>query len=159
MTEVEREILPQPWEGINGTVRDSDDLLSLEDEAMPRRRRMVMMALLLRKTTLVGHPAPIVARIYERMEHPQPGDLVVETTTAWRPDSEYRGFGILLACRREWCLADADWAAYLAENPQDDERLADRYWYVQYGPGERDITRWEDCDFTAIPAESELRAI
>ena len=33
--------LPRPYEGINGIPRDADDLLSLEEEAMPRRRRMV----------------------------------------------------------------------------------------------------------------------
>jgi len=143
--------LPQPWEGINGTARDSDDLLSLEEEAMPRRRRMVMMALLLRKATLVGNQAPVVRSMYERMSDPQPGDLVVETTTSWRPDGGYRGFGILLGHRREWCTKDEAWAAYLAENPDDDERLADHYWYIQYGPGERDISRWEDCRFIAVP--------
>lgn len=75
----------------------------------------------------------------------------IETTTAWRPDSEYRGLGILLACRREWCSTDEEWAAYRAEEPYEDERLADRYWYVQYGPGDRDIARWENCEFIAIP--------
>lgn len=151
MTETEREVLPQPWEGVNGTARTGDDLLSLEDEAMPRRRRMVMMALLIRKATLVGNPAPIVRKLYERTSSPQPGDLVIETTSARRPDSEYRGFGILLAHRREWCSADAEWAAYLAGPEPDPERTADDYWYVQYGPGERDIVRWANCDFMAIP--------
>ena len=152
MTETEREVLPQPWEGVTGTARDCDDLLSLEEEAMPRRRRMVMMALLLRKATLVGNPAPIVRKMFERMDAPQPGDLVIETTSARRPDSEHRGFGILLAHRREWCLNDSEWADYLATNPEGgSERVADESWYVQYGPGERDIVRWGNCEFMAIP--------
>jgi len=159
MTETVREVLPQPWEGVNGTEQTGDDLLSLEDEAMPRRRQMIMMALLLHRATLVGNPAPVVRRIWDRISAPQPGDLVVETTCARRPGSEHRGFGILLSHRREWCLADTDWAAYLAENPQDDERTTDNYWYVQYGPGERDIARWENCDFMAILDEAEVRAI
>lgn len=147
----ETETLPQPWEGITATARNSDDLLSLEDKAMPQRRRMVMMALLIRKATLVGNQAPVVKAMYERMNDPQPGDLVIETSSARRPGSEYRGFGFLLARRREWCSNDEEWAIYRAEQPDDDERLADHYWYVQYGPGERDIARWEDCEFIAIP--------
>ena len=149
----ETETLPQPWEGITATARTGDDLLSLEDEAMPRRRRMVMMALLIRKATLVGNQAPVVRNLYERMNDPQPGDLVIETSAAWRPDSECRGLGILLAHRREWCSNDKEWAVYRAEEPDDDERLADHYWYVQYGPGDRDIARWEDCEFIAIPED------
>lgn len=148
--------LPQPWEGINGTLREADDLLSLEDKAMPRRRRMVTMALLLHKATLVGNPAPAVQRMHERMYRPEPGDLVVETTTAWRPGNEVRGFGILLGHRREWCSTDEEWAVSLAEEPGDDERMADHYWYVQYGPGERDIARWEDCAFVAMPDDPEI---
>ena len=82
MTEATTAALPQPWEGVTGTARDSDDLLSLEEEAMPRRRRMVMTALLLRKATLVGNQAPVVTKIFDRMSDPQPGDLVVETTAS-----------------------------------------------------------------------------
>jgi hypothetical protein len=159
VSDIATEAWPQPYEGINGTVRDGDDLLSLEDEAMPRRRMMIMIGLNLRRATLVGNPAPIVAAMNERLSHPQPGDLVFETTTARRAGSEHRGFGILLEHRREWCSTDEDWARDTADEPGelrgDDNRPADDAWYVQYGPGERDIARWTNAECAAILTEQE----
>lgn len=151
----------QPWEGVDGRDRQGDDLLSLEDEAMPRRLIMVQMADALVKASLVGNPAPNTREIYDRISTPRPGDLVVEATRRRDPDRAYRGFGILLAHRQEWASTDADWAAYLdAErlaSPDgtvfDDERLKEDAWYVQYGPGHRDICRWENASFIAFPVE------
>lgn len=125
--------LPEPYEGINGTVRAGDDLLSLEEEAMPRRRTMIMMGMTMRSATLVGNAAPNVGRLRERMMNPEPGDLVIETSSARRKDSEHHGIGILLARRRERDEADV--------------------FYVQYGPGERDIARWANSEFAALPVD------
>ncbi len=152
--------LLQPLEGIDGTDRSDTDLLSLEDEAMPRRELMVKMADALVKATLVGNPAPTVLQMYMRMKHPQPGDLVVEQTARRDPERAYHGFGILLAHRVEWASTDEDWEVYLSREREassdgwiDDERLKTDAWYIQYGPHHRDICRWEDADFIAIPVE------
>lgn len=167
---------PQPREGITGTDRTEDDLLSLEDAAIPRRLLMIGMAHCLRKATLVGNPAPIVARMNERIRDPQPGDLVVEESTAYRrdEDTQVKAFGILLAHRTEWAQTDEEWAADVeqerkaheeflrgpyaqpgdADEPwEPDERMTDHAWYVQYGPKAGDICRWTNCSFVAIPTD------
>lgn len=166
---------PEPHEGVAGTDRD-DDLLSLEDAAVPRRLLMGGMAKCLRDAVLVGNPAPSVARMWQRMKDPQPGDLVIETSTLFRRDEDTRikAMGILVAHRVEWCQKDADWEAEIEReraaheeflrgpyshpgdgpfDPSDHERLTDHAWYVQYGPKAGDICRWENCDFMMIPAD------
>ena len=153
--------VPQPWEDIDGSDRTDSDLLSLEEEAMPRRLLMVQMADALVSATLVGHPAPIVREMYERMSAPRPGDLVVEQSARRDPDRCYRGFGILLACREEWATKDEEWERYLQAEREaspdgtvfDDERIKERAWYIQYGPSHRDICRWENATFVAVPVE------
>lgn len=148
---------PQPWEGVTGIAREDDDLLSLEDAAMPRRQMMTGLARCLCKAVLVGDPAPVVRRMGDRMRAPQPGDLVFEQTMTRRGDDWYRGFGILLLRRREWASTDEDFAREMAGEPEDlrgdDNRCTDDAWYIQYGPGERDICRWVNADFTMIPAD------
>jgi hypothetical protein len=170
---------PEPREGITGAVRTEDDLLSLEDAALPRRRMMIAIARHLREATTVGNPAPIVQRMSERMRDPQPGDLVVETSrTIWgRRGLEIEGFGILLAHREEWNETDEEWAAVIeqeraehekflrgpysvpgdADEPwEPDERITDHAWYVQYGPAEGDVCRWVNCEFMAIPIDGDF---
>lgn len=146
---------PQPYEGIAGTDRD-DDLLSLEDEAVPRRLLMHGMAGVLRDAVLVGNPAPRVARMWERMKDPQPGDLVAETSTFHRADEDTRikALGILVAHRVEWWQTDGEWAAAMADEPAElrgnGNRATDHAWYVQYGPQAGDICRWVNCEFITV---------
>jgi hypothetical protein len=151
--------LPHPWAGIKGTVRDGSDLLSLAAAAMPRRRVMVMMALAAyRAVTSPGSPAPAVAQMSRRMRNPEPGDLVVEVSAARRPGSERRGLGILLAHRREslspeWEYSHAmgDEAEELSGNDaQPGGDIAADAFYVQYGPGERDVCRWDSAQLVAV---------
>jgi hypothetical protein len=166
---------PQPLDGITGTDRAEDDLLSLNPPALARRRLMCGMADCLQAACLVGDPAPVVARMWERMKTPQPGDLVIEDTAriGWRGDADrqVKGFGILITHRREWWHTDAEWAAELEQeraaheeflrgkysqpgdgpfNPADHERPTDHAWYIQYGPAAADICRWVNCGFTAV---------
>ena len=121
---------PQPHEGIDGTDRQNF-LLSLEDEATEHREALMRMAKHLRTACLVGNRAPIVDWIWDRAGKPEPGDLVVEMTRAVHR-LDYQGFGILLAHRWE-------------------EEAQDEVWYIQYGNGHRDIARWQNCDFMALP--------
>ena len=101
---------------------------------MPRRRAMIMTGMTMRSAAMTGNAAPFVVQIRERATDPRPGDLVIETTRARWPGSELHGIGILLARRREQHEPDV--------------------WYVQYGPGERDIARWANCEFAAIPFDA-----
>ena len=172
---------PEPMEGITGTDRD-DDLLSLEDEAFPRRMIMAGMARCLREATMVGSPAPVVQRMSGRMRDPQPGDLVIETSTFYSRDEDTRlkAMGILVAHRVEWWEKDAEWDAQVEEeraayeeflrgpyshpgdepfDPSQCERSTDHAWYVQYGPGAGDICRWVNCEFMTIPFDSADYAV
>lgn len=179
MSESRGRTFPEPREGIAGTARTGDDLLSLEDAALPRRRMMIAIARHLRQATMVGQPAPVVQRMNDRMRSPQPGDLVVETSrTIWGGRGlEVEGFGILLAHRKEWWETDAEWAATVeqerasheeflrgpyahpgdADQPwEPDDRSTDHAWYVQYGPAEKDVCRWVNCEFITIPVDGDF---
>lgn len=125
-----------------GTDRTDDDLLSLEEEAMPRRKMMVAMTKNLHRACLVGDPSPIVAKMYEKISNPKPGDLVVEITS--HHEVEYRGFGILIERRVEETFISVDEGQY-----------SETVWYVQYGPKKNDVVRWTNCMFIAALTEVE----
>lgn len=117
---------PEPWAGIEGAARpELGDLLSLDDAAMPRCRMMTSMALAMHSALLSGGQSGVA----RRMRDPRPGDLVAEMT-GW----ERRGFGVLLARRRE--------------RPEDGHAV--EVAYVQYGPGAEDAERWTDGQFITV---------
>ncbi len=155
MTEPETD-LPAPREGIAGTDRSSDPLLSLDEGAQPYRDALIAMAWHLRNATLVGSPAPKVQAMYERMRHPQPGDYVVESTWGWGrragADDRLKAFGILIAHRMEWA---STWDEFVAEVGADlafdDNRSRADAWYVQYGPDAADVCRWTNAEFVMVP--------
>lgn len=136
-------LYPLPNEGIEGTDRSGDDLLSIEEEAVPRRSLTVDIAGALYTAILVGSPAPKVAKMYDRATKPQPGDLVMEVGAPYEADDSIKkvhGFGFLIESRRERVLVDEEWFPETA-------------WYVQYGPSPDDICRWVDARFIAIPTD------
>jgi hypothetical protein len=144
------EVWPQPHEGIIGADRDD----------VPHREALIAMAYHLRTATLVGQPAPVVARMGERMRQPQPGDLVVTTEVLHgRRDLEDRihGFGIYLAGRTEWAETDENWAAMVAEDQfiDDGDRTTDTVFYIQYGPSAGDICRWYNSGVVVLPSGEE----
>lgn len=149
--------MKQPREDVQGALRTDDDLLSLDERAMPVRKAIVVLARHLSTACMVGNPAPVVERMGARLRSPQVGDLVVESTTAMRQrnDDWYRGFGYLVEHRREWWHTDEDWAHATAEDPGawGDERPTDEAWYVQYGPQPEDVCRWTNADFLVIPID------
>jgi len=146
---------PQPYEGVKGTDRSEDYLLSLDPKALSVRAVIMALAKHLGDATLVGNPAPRVARMRERMTAPQIGDLVVEESKALHSRDEIvkaQGFGILLAVRDEWCVRDEDWEKEKTEyDLRDEDRAHDRGWYVQYGCDPGDVCRWTDCSFMVVP--------
>jgi hypothetical protein len=168
---------PQPYEGITGTDRCDDGLLGLSDTALTVRARFISLTRMLRSAVLVGDPAPVAQRIWQRMGEPRPGDLVVETSTIARNAGDfYKGFGFLIGHRTEWWHTDEQWQARLIQaqadhevflasvyarpgdppEPPEAERPTDDAWYVQYGPSATDVCRWVNCDFITIPAPQDL---
>lgn len=140
----------QPYDGVIGTLRDCDDLLSLDDPALARRRIITTIGYHLWSSNL-----HTMSKLYPRMSDPRVGDLVMEVTSLGRQDSTGRGFGILLAHREEWAQTDEQYVEYLVENPEmrGEPRWHGDAWYVQYGPQPDDICRWENCRFIALPTE------
>jgi hypothetical protein len=121
--------------------------LALGEPALARRRVMVRLCDALNTATLVGHPAPVVEQMRQRIETPQPGDLVMERSCLRGGDRVVYGFGILL-CRRQEPLPiepARDGPVELSA-PQTED-----VWYVQYGASAGDVCRWTNCSFTAIP--------
>lgn len=155
--------LPQPHEGIKGVDR-TDTLLSLDDVNLATRDLLRGLSRHLGDATLVGNPAPVVERMSSRLRDPQPGDLVVETSTigfSGDNDRAIKGLGILLAKRDEWWHTDEEWARGVADGEwgPTDQRSIDRAWYVQYGSAAVDICRWTNCSFTTIPWPEEQFAV
>lgn len=155
--------LPVPREGITGTER-TDWLLELDTDAIPHRDALGAMAYHLIRASLVGNPAPITKKIYNRVSSPQVGDLVVEQSVMYRggEDDRLKGFGILLAHREEWAETDEQYATWVAEEPywsSVQERSVVDAWYIQYGNAPVDVCRWTNSDFYAIPTSiDEFRA-
>lgn len=140
------ESLPRPWEGIKGTIRDHDDLLSLDDLALPRRRMMMMMTLRLHRAVTAVPPSPEARLTAERIRDPQPGDLVTETS------SDHKGifgFGVLLGRRREQSGGITG-----CEARGNDLAAAGLISYVQYGPDAGNVARWDCARFITVHAEA-----
>jgi hypothetical protein len=148
---VMEQVYAQPHEGITGTERSGDPLLT-EDGSLVAIELMGM----LHKAVLVGNPAPIVAQMYDRIASPAAGDAVVvfDAIYSRNDDHKYKGVGYLIAQRAEWAQTDAKWAEARSEDGSltDDDRWIERdAWYIQYGPDAVDVCRWSNCRVLAIP--------
>jgi hypothetical protein len=148
--------LKQPHQDVPRPYGD-DPLLTLDGPALAFRDALIKMSRHLSNATLVGNPAPVVARMCERLRKPQPGDLVMEMTawTHWRSDDHRaKAFGRLILERVEWWETDEDWAAQLVEEDgalSEEDRRTDHVWYVQYGPDH--VCRWTNCSFIVLPVD------
>jgi hypothetical protein len=109
---------------------------------MPDERLIEALAYNLYRATIVGDPAPFVRELGTRMANPQPGDLVLETTTLRRPNSYGARLGRLLRIVDE---PFPDWP--------DDEGDAplERVWYITLPDGRE--YRWTNASFIAVPTE------
>jgi hypothetical protein len=149
----------QPHEGIVGTDRSGDDLLSLDMRAVAHRQALVAMAKHLMSATSVGHPAPVVERMSQRLRNPQVGDFVFEWMIGLSPrrdlDTRIKAHGYLVEKRKEWWTTDEEWERRKAEEgwADDEERPTDVAWYIQYGPEPADVCRWTNCDFIVVPID------
>lgn len=124
---------------------------------MDSLRLVATLAYNLNSATLVGDPAPFVERLGERIRHPQPGDLVLEETTAARRLAEETfdssGLGWLIREVREPVWSEDEWD----EDEREMERPrpysecpTERVFYVDRLDGGGEI-RWRDASFIAIP--------
>lgn len=159
MSDIDRSNLKQPHEGITGTDRSGDDLLSLDMGAVAHRDALISMAYQLKTACLVGNPAPVVEDMYRRITSPQPGDLVVEAGARWYDLlKRVPSLGFLIEKRREWWHTDDEWEAHKIENEftDDEERQIDTAWYIQYGPSPGNVYRWVNCDFTVLPIGADF---
>lgn len=96
-------------------------------------------------SALIAHRTAHQQALYERMTHPRPGDYVYEVSFIYgRPDHRERYTGYLLR------VADEPY-----EDHDDEPPPTRDVWYVQYGPADDDVVRWENCTFRVIPIGSD----
>jgi hypothetical protein len=136
---------PKPHEGISGAPWTRDHLLNIDETGLKWRVGAMERLYQLWGDSL--HPIEGAAglQLFNRMDSPVVGDVVMEVTSFFRlqRDAEYRrqGFGVLLGMREEW-----------------DQGRAEKAWYIQYGPEAEDVCRWVNCKFIAVPP-SRLHAL
>jgi hypothetical protein len=155
----------QPHEGVTGIDRSDTDLLFLTDGALSRRQMMMGQALLLHSACLTYPRAPVIERMWERITHPEIGDLVMATDHRTR---EHKAFGYLVEERKEWWTTDKEWEETLAkerayyeehypgEDVEPEERLTDYAHYIQYGPQPADVCRWTNCTVIMVPTDPQF---
>jgi len=135
--------------------------LALTDDQQTLRQQVVRVA---RQALDADLPPTERRRIWDRMIHPGPGDLVVEVATSHRVTQPgfdplasdwYRGVGFLIAVRDEWAHTADEFAAGRDEwgYGPDERPVERRVFYVQYGPAPVDVCRWVNADFYAVPTE------
>ena len=110
----------------------------------------------LQDCTLVGSPAPRVRDIYEYMRaKPQPGDLVVETSTAYKNPKDPARIGVLLrtedrlVCRHERDDVNLE----RCEECPEDERCMDHFTWVHCLSDENRRHRWHNAGFVRVPRD------
>lgn len=104
--------------------------------------------------TLVGNAAPKVQAAYERMTHPMPGDVVLETSTIWtwakhvdeEPMKQCPYLGVLLRTAREPYPRDPE--------EQSEEVVAtELVYYIRPIDGSVPEYRWTNANFIALFSE------
>lgn len=111
--------------------------------------------------TCVGQPAPVVAKAFERLTHPVPGDLVLETSTVHRwlhsDLSPGHALGWLLRDVREPCVTqdaldemhkEGDYYTSLIETLADVP--TERVIYIKPLDGSIEECRWTNADFIVV---------
>lgn len=111
--------------------------------------------------TLVGNPAPRIAEEGERTRAPQPGDVVLETSTIWRwHDDPGPALGVLLRDVREPIYSREEFDAMHAEgdywdNPDEDYEIlpTEQIFYVRPLDGSVEEFRWHNATFIRVHSE------
>lgn len=115
--------------------------------------------------TVVGKPAPRVQVEFERSSNPEPGDLVLETTSSWlwaNHESVDPGaaLGILLRSGREPIMNRHDFdqmhadGEYWNEPGEAYEDIpTEQIYYIRPLDGSVDEVRWHNASFIRIHSE------
>jgi hypothetical protein len=102
----------------------------------------------------VGDPAPRVREMWEQLQNPQPGDIVLETSSRRRdPEWPAQALGLLLFVTGVKVRTEEQWAeAERAGWWRIDRRRANAegYWYVDPLDGSQRAV-WENCSFVRVP--------
>lgn len=155
--------MKHPREDATGTDRSGDPLVSLDDALLPVRDALFGAGWNVYKAVHVGNPAPMVAKMQQRISDPQPGDYVGIGDTAYKrdlpDDTRAQRCGYLVAIRDEWMHTGEEWQENLRVNAEDsimgwgpEERPVERgVIYVQYGPEPGDVCRWVNASAFVVP--------
>lgn len=143
--------VPEPH-GITGIDRSDDPLMRLDEASLHMRARFITMMKVALLGTL-GGTTPGAQALFQRMNNPCPADLVVESTRAlYQAEHDplagpvIEGFGYLITARPEWATTRAEWEQLVADGVcSPDERLAEMFHFIQYGPAPEDVARWSNC--------------
>jgi hypothetical protein len=112
--------------------------------------------------TLVGNPAPFVQEVGDRIRHPQPGDVVLETSTfyhwARKPDGEPGpALGVLLRkvqepimSREQFDKLHADGDYYNEPDETYESLPTELIWYIEPLDGAVPEYRWHNADFIGL---------
>jgi hypothetical protein len=95
----------------------------------------------------LAHPGPAYQAQSRRTRDPQPGDLVLETSTLWRAaryvedtPGQFPNLGVLLRMTTEPMPGDSE----------DEEPPTERVWYVRPLDGSVPEYRWTNADFIRV---------
>ncbi len=156
--------LPVPYEGVVGPT-GHPLLLSVNDRFLPVREALIRMGWHLLCATQVAPQAPVVARIYQRITNPQPGDLVVERTGLLRhltessPDrrAEFHrtAFGIFITAREEW-VPDPTRPAPPPGGADAGGLVPGLVHYLQYAPQQGAVSRMVNSMLLTIPVGGDF---
>lgn len=120
--------------------------------------------------TLVGNPAPAVKEQFERTTNPQPGDVVLETSTVWTwakhsdeaPRDQYPALGVLLRVVQEPIVTaeqlsklHAEGDHYVRAGETLDEIPKERVTYIRPLDGSVPEYRWTNASFIRVFASLE----
>lgn len=145
--------------------------MSYEPIPLEVKRMLANLTLAWREALLVGGRAPIVEQAWERSEHPQPGDWVVETSTLYtltrypdrRPVDLWDGqFTRYLRSERRWFTGREDAekehdGSYTLDEPPEREDwwvTSDTYWICENPDGTE--YAWSNASLMTVPLDGAL---
>lgn len=109
-------------------------------EGLPLVALLCYSARMLYTATVVGNPCPFVAKLYQELQSPQPGDLVVETSAMHRADRDRtwdESIGRLILVRGEFVPFNEEEGGY-----------TETYTYIEGFDGR--LHRWHNCCFIKV---------
>ena len=116
---------------------------------MSQLRLIEVLAYELYCATLVGHQPPAISELFRRMNSPQVGDLVLETSSILARDRDGYRLGKLIRVNYELVMSREEWVA--SGESELDQIPRHRVWTLELPNGEE--VDWENATFIAVPTE------